>query len=71
MNTAENMEIWKNKKSGKGFIYVEDTGEDEALFVITEGGIVSRKQRHSCHGFADTKIQGIQGKKKTGYLHLH
>ena len=36
---AEDMEIWKNKKSGKGFIYIEDTGEDEALLVTPEGEI--------------------------------
>ncbi len=27
------MEIWKHRKTGKGFIYIHDTGLDEALFV--------------------------------------
>lgn len=35
------MEIWKNKKSGKGFIYIEDTVREEALFVTPEGEIKS------------------------------
>jgi hypothetical protein len=35
------MEIWKNKRTGKGFIYIEDTGQDEALFVTPLGEIKS------------------------------
>ena len=27
------MEIWKNKATGKWFIYLMDTGSDEALFI--------------------------------------
>jgi len=39
------MEIWKNKASGKWFIYIMDTGSEEALFVTppNENGEVSIK----------------------------
>lgn len=38
------MEIWKNKKTGKGFIYIDDTGLDEALLVNPEGKIMLLKK---------------------------
>lgn len=38
------MEIWNNKKTGKGFVYIEDTGFDEALFVTPLGEIKSLKK---------------------------
>ena len=39
------MEICKNKTSGKYFIYIENTGNDEALLVTPEGKIKSVKLR--------------------------
>jgi hypothetical protein len=35
------MEIWRNKLSGKFFIYLRDTGHKEGLFVTPLGGIKS------------------------------
>jgi hypothetical protein len=35
------MEIWRNSVSGKYFIYLGDTGQDEALFVTPVGAIKS------------------------------
>ena len=35
------MEIYKNKASGKYFIYVRDTSNDTALFVNLQGNIKS------------------------------
>jgi ABC-type transporter MlaC component len=38
------MKIWKNKKTGKAFIYIEDAGLDEALFVTPLAEIKSLKK---------------------------
>lgn len=35
------VEIWRNKLSGKFFIYLGDTGRDEGLFVTPRGEIKS------------------------------
>jgi hypothetical protein len=35
------MEIWMNRASGKYFIYLGDTGQDEGLFVTPTGEIKS------------------------------
>ena len=35
------MEIWRNKVSGKFFIYLGDTGQQESLFVTPRGEIKS------------------------------
>lgn len=39
------MKIYKNKTSGKYFIYIENTGNDEALLITSEGKIKSLKLR--------------------------
>jgi hypothetical protein len=36
-----NMEIWRNKVSGKFFIYLGDTGQKEGLFITPRGEIKS------------------------------
>ena len=34
------MDIWKNKKTGKGFVYVEDAGLTKAIFVTPDGKVL-------------------------------
>ncbi|MCK4487153.1 MAG: hypothetical protein KAU38_10380 [Desulfobacterales bacterium] len=39
------METWKNKASRKYFIYIEDTGHEEALLITPRGEIRSLEKR--------------------------
>jgi hypothetical protein len=51
------MDIWRNKVSGKYFIYLGDTGQDEGLFVTPVGEIKSLEK-----GLFEEDINEVEAK---------
>jgi hypothetical protein len=58
------MEIWEHRKTGKGFIYIEDTGLDEALFVTPLAEIKPLKKSMAKEQPTEDKDKVTEAQKK-------